>query len=199
MTTAAPKVAPQDISEQLRARLMGRASRYWDAEAAHFLDVFLRQLARTEHLLLPRKKQRSFEELRWALGRYASQAIRKRDMDRLDVVRTVLSLLRPEDPNERAAEASEGLLDRSAVDLSALAEHWLDLICPVWYEHLRQPRRIRPLRLKDLRPTLTGEGRLSTEQLRELTGDARWVRPVDEQVVAAVVGVPAEARGRVEP
>jgi hypothetical protein len=107
----------------------------------------------------------------------------------LEVIRQLLGLLRPPDPDERAGEARRGLFDRAAVDLHALADGWLDLVRPVWYEHLRDRRRTRPLRLRDLRPTLVGAYRLLTSQLKDLVAQTRPVRPVDERVVASVIGV----------
>ncbi len=89
----------------------------------------------------------------------------------------------------------KGLLDvtedREEVGLGNLADHWLVLIHPTWQAHLKQGGGSRLLRLSDLRPTLKREP-LSTEQIRSLVDDARYVSWVDKRVVAAIVGVADE-------
>ena len=152
-------------------------------------DEFLHELARREPELLPRKKRRALEELRWVVERYRSDAVAASDDERLEVARQLLGLIRPTDPDERAAEAQRGLFDRSAIDLHALADAWLDVVRPTWYDHLRDHRRTRPLRLRDLRTALLGPHRLATGALREMVAQARVVRPVDERVVATIIGV----------
>jgi hypothetical protein len=184
-----PSTDLQTIGAELRARLSGRQTCTWDDAAVATLDDFLRELARRESELLPRKKRRALEELRWVVERYRAEAIANGDDDRLDVARQVLGLLRHADADERAGEAARGLFERSAMDLHALSDAWLDLIRPVWYEHLRDRGRLRPLRLRDLRGTLTGPHPLSTQQLAQLVMQARPVQPIDERVVATIVGV----------
>ena len=72
---------------------------------------------------------------------------------------------------------------------SPVLHTWLDLVRPTWYDHLRDARRTRPLRLQDLRRALTTTHRLETDQLQELVATARQVRPIDQRVVATIVGV----------
>jgi hypothetical protein len=164
----APVTDLQTIGDELRTRLQGRDTRAWDRAAVATLDKFLRELARAESELLPRKKRGALEELRWVMERYQASAIAMHDDERMDVTRQVLGLLRRSDADERANEAERGLFERSAVDLHGVADTWLDLIRPVWYEHLRDRRRARPLRLTDLRGALTGTHQLPTERLKEL-------------------------------
>jgi hypothetical protein len=101
----------------------------------------------------------------------------------------VLGLLRHGDADERAGEALAGLFERSAVDLHGVADAWLDLVRPVWYEHPRDRRRTGPLRLRHLRAALTGNHQLSTAQLAQLVAQAQPVQSIDERVVATIVGV----------
>jgi hypothetical protein len=177
------------IAERLTPELSGREPRNWDELASITQNAFLRELARREPELLPRKKRRALEELEWVVGRYRARAVANGDEVQLEVTRQVLGLLHPFDGDERANEAQRRLFERSAVDLHSLADCWLDAIRPTWYAHLRDHRRTRPLRLRDLRSALTGEQPLSTAQLQTIVANARVVRPVDERVVATIVGV----------
>jgi hypothetical protein len=181
------------ISHELRGLLAGRETRNWDEAAVGTQNDFLRQLAGREPELLPRKKRRALEELRWTIERYRSEAVSNGDDARLEVTRQLLGLIRPSDADQAAFEAEAGLFDRSAVDLHALADAWLDAVRPVWYDNLRDQRRTRPLRLRDLRRALVGAHRLSTDQLQDLVAGARLVRPLDQRVVATIIGVAESA------
>jgi hypothetical protein len=127
--------------------------------------------------------------LRYVVERYRGEAVTTGDDERLDVSRQLLGLIRPPDIEQHAAQAERGLFERSGIDLHALADAWLDVVRPIWYDHLRDHHRNRPLRLRDLRPALLGPHRLRTEQLRDLVANTRPVRPVDERVVASIIGV----------
>jgi hypothetical protein len=164
-------------AEHLRAALTGQPAREFDEAAAALLSRFLERLQQTEVRLLPRRKQRALEEGRWVLGQYLRAAVEAGDHDRAEVVRALLGLL---------SGGAEGTI----VDLSRLAECWLDLVRPAWYERLSGPRsrgQVVSLRLlrKDLlaRPVPTDELRAALD--RDLT-----IAPVDRRVVAAIVGVP---------
>jgi hypothetical protein len=185
----APTTDLRAIAERLTVALSGRQPRDWDEAASATQNVFLRALASREPELLPRKKRRALEELQWVVGRYRTAAIADGDEVRLEVTRQLLGLLRPYDADDRANEAGRQLFERSAVDLHSLADAWLDVVRPTWYTHLRDHHRARPLRLRDLRTALTREHPLSTPQLEDIVAHARVVRPVDERVVATIVGV----------
>jgi hypothetical protein len=182
-----PVVDLEAIADSLRRRLAGRDRRALDERAVETLNGFLRALAQAERQLLPRKKQVALAEMRDVLRAYERQATGKPDTERLEVVRAALQLLEPP-----AFTALEGLVDlsedRAEVDLGGLSDHWLVLIHPVWQAHLKHGHGSKLLRLRDLRSTLKREP-LSTDQVPTLVKEARWVRPVDERVVSAIVGV----------
>src|SRR5712691_909842 len=107
--------------------------------------------------------------------------------ERLELVRAAQQLLEP--PAFASLQSLIGVSeDRTEVDLGRLADHWLVLIHPTLQAHLKRGGGSRLLRLRDIRATLKREP-LSTEQLLTLVNEARWVRPVDERVVSAIVGV----------
>ena len=85
-----------------------------------------------------------------------------------------------------------GLLDVGvsgpSVDLARLADGWLDLVRPVGQAYLTRPGRRGVARMRAIRRTLTSEP-LDTEALRILHERALAVPPLDQRVVAAIVGV----------
>jgi len=151
------------------------------------LNGFLHPLAQAERQLLPRKKQVVLDEMRDVMRAYERQTAATPDTERLHLVRALQQLLEPPAfPSlQSQIDVSE---DRTEVDLGSLAGHWLVLIHPTWQAHLKRGGGSRLLRLLDIRATLKREP-LSTEQLLTLVNEARWVRPVDERVVSAIVGV----------
>jgi hypothetical protein len=182
-----PVVDLEAIADSLRRRLAGRDRRALDDQAVQTLNGFLRALAQAERQLLPRKKQVALDEMREVLHAYERQAAAAPDAERLEVVRAALKLLEPPAfaPLESLVDLSE---DRAEVDVGGLSDHWLVMIHPVWQAHLKHGHGSKLLRLRDLRTTLKREP-LSTDQLVTLINEARWVRPVDERVVSAIVGV----------
>ena len=154
------------------------------------LEVFVDALAGAERQLLPRKKQVALAEMREILRAYERQALIQPDEVHLAVVQAAQQLVesRPTRSLKRRPEPTE---DPEEVDLGNLADHWLVLIHPTWQAHLKQGGGSRLVRLSDLRTTLKREP-LSTEQIRSLVNDARYVSSVDKRVVAAIVGVADE-------
>ncbi len=123
------------------------------------------------------------------LRAYERAAVEKLEVERQQAIRAVRQLLLKAElvAWEEIDDRGE---DRAEVDLGALADHWLALVHPVWQAYLKRGGGPRLLRLRDIRSELKRHP-LATEQLRALVTKARWVRPVDERVVAAIVGVAA--------
>jgi hypothetical protein len=79
------------------------------------------------------------------LKRYLADAAQGRDPERAELLEALLALL----------ERDELGAGEMSVDLSGLASSWIELIRPVWYERLKQPRRsYRPLQMQQLRSDL---------------------------------------------
>ena len=113
------------------------------------------------------------------LKQYQKEALRAKDMNRYNRVLPLLKLL---DKQE----------EHVSVDLSTLAECWLDLIRPIWYDHLlRRNRKYRPLLLRDIRQELIQQP-IETEKLREIFNADLLTRPLDTRIVATIIGVPSE-------
>lgn len=156
------------ISEKLRENLFPCVIDIPIEEASQYLEGFLEKLKKSEQLLLPKKKQRALEEMKYILGEYRNQAA----LDGKEEVVTEIDFLANW---------------MKTVDLSQLAEWWLDLIRPWWFECLKQRRRVTPLRLKDIRDDLIARP-IAMEQLREAFNISK-IKPLDERIVAAIVGV----------
>lgn len=176
---ATPITDLEDISQHLRSVLdkgVGNLPKEQMERAAKVLQDFLKQLRKTEELLLPRKKQRTLQEMRIILQSYQEQAAICGDRNREALARTLLELAQPE--------------SEESVDLGSIAERWLDLIRPVWYNQLIKRRRSAPLRLRDIRQVLIKQEPLKTEDIKAgFSRELRFLKPLDERIVAAIVGV----------
>jgi hypothetical protein len=171
----------EQISRSLRQQLGHEQThqRTFDVLAADYLTAFLNRLNDIELALLPIKKQRALHEMSKVLEMYQSQAHSHGDVHRQEVVDQLLALF---DDTKR----------EMSVDWSTLADDWLDLIRPIWYDYHHRRRRKTPLLLRELRSVLTGEQLLLTSQLEELLARRSWTRPLDERIVAAIVGIPEQ-------
>ncbi|PSM48494.1 hypothetical protein C7Y66_14380 [Chroococcidiopsis sp. CCALA 051] len=175
----------EEISYWLRRHLHRDVERRnFDEPAAALLAKFLDRIAKTESLLLPQKKQRALQEMRLVLPEYEKLAIRNHDREREALVRELRQLV-----EFSASSQVSDLKETVAVDLNAVAERWLDVIRPVWYKHLTHRRRNRPLRLRDIRTDLI-QNPIATEKLDEAFNANFGIPPVDERIVAAIIGVP---------
>lgn len=176
---AVPVTDLEDVSQHLRSVLdegVSNLPREQMKKAAKVLTVFLKQLHRTEELLLPRKKQRALQEMRIVLQSYQEEAAIRGDQEREELARKLLELTQPE--------------SEEPVDLGSIAERWLDLIRSVWYDQLTKRRRSGPLRLRDIRQVLVNQELLKTEDIKAaFSRELRFLKPLDERIVAAIVGV----------
>ncbi len=169
------------VADGLRRRLAANPEgRLLDAAAERLQARFLARLPDVERSLLPRRKQRALDELAAILGTLLEQARLTRWAPRHDRLHRLASLLDGRDPGETP-------------DWDELATRWLDLIRPVWFELLSQPRRTRPLRLRDMRAALLERGDALGEQIARVFEEIPLLPPVEERVSACLLGLPKEA------
>lgn len=163
-----------DVAEQLRSLLVpGVEDLEFDEDASDRLVVALQTLARHERLLLPPKKRRALDQMGEVLRHYDRAA--RADVERRRVVDRLRAWLDPDD----AARA---------IDLRDLADGWLRAIDGRWRQRLAQREaRSRPILLKQLTKTLISDP-LSTDELLAAFAGVRSDRPLDQRVVAAIVG-----------
>ncbi len=176
--SANPITHLENVTERLRACLtQDTEKRSMDKVASALIERCLNRVLETEALLLPRKKQRALEEMELVLKHYLVQAETARDIERIELMKAALSLLDiPATEEERP-------------DLDAVAEAWLDLIRDVWYDKLTSRRRVKPLRLRDVRKDLK-KNLLSSEKIQTAFGRIPSAQPIHTRVVSAIVGVP---------
>lgn len=168
------------ICDGLRRRLdAGAEDLPMDESAAEQLARFVARLGEAERGLLPRKKQRALEELAIVTEHFVDIAAVRRDQEALDDYRAVLNMVRWPDP-------------RRHPDWNEVAARWLDLIRPVWYARLKQPRN-KPLLLKDIRPDLIQSEDTLGPQIREALRRIPTLPPPDERISACILGL-GEAR-----
>ena len=165
------------IEEELRVRLGENPENLpMTSAAGAILDKFLMAISLGERSLIARRKQRALDEMTFVMERYRNREASVRNQEGVEFLSRLLEVL--QNPT----------VDRLP-DWDAVAERWLDLIRPIWYEKLLKRRRHRPLVLKDIRADLLGERALTMEQIVEAFHEVPRVPPVDQRVVACILGV----------
>lgn len=166
------------IPRELRALLRGEVTdRPFDTNAAAVLDACLNTLRQNETALLPLRKVRALDEMTVVLSAYLKASKRSGSRGRTRLLEQLLTLISP--------SRSEDV-----VDLRRMADWWLDLIRPIWREHLSARRSRRVARLRHLRPLLKKQP-LTNEQLATGLDQAVAVPSPDRRVIAAIIGVSA--------
>jgi hypothetical protein len=183
-TDAQPITEIEEVSKALRLRLSGRPSNAnFDDRAATQLKSGVEKFAEAERMLLPRKKQRALNEMEHVLTTYRTLALRAGDIPRRSIIEDILSAARTDGRHE-------------AVNLSAIADWWLDAVRPVWIRHLRKSRR-QPARLKEIRKELMAEP-LTTDALLEFGQINLATRPLDKRIFVAIIGLTSTGDDAVE-
>ena len=144
-------------------------------KAADFLNQFVGRISEVERLLLPRKKQRALEEMETVLDKFLKQAARNQDQERFEHYQSILDMLRNADPDYQP-------------DWDEVAARWLDIIRPMWYQRLQQPRN-RPLLLKDIQADLLNSEEEFGGALIDKFRSFPVLPGVDERISACIVGV----------
>ena len=171
-----PLVKLSDITLALRDMLHdGIDDVKMDAKASTHLDMFLDRLLKSEMELLPRRKRRALEEMTVVLSDYCLEASKSQDQSAFEYYAKLLGVLKMNDT-------------RFVPDWGAIADRWLDLIRPIWYERLTDQRK-RPLLLKDIRPDLLGPKKLKFKDIVDHFYSLPSAIPADKRVVAVILGV----------
>jgi hypothetical protein len=163
-----------DVASSLRAALTTAQDVPLDDAAVEVMKRLVGRLEDGGDLLLPRRKQRALVEMKRVLEHYSRH---------------------PANRDGMAQEVIEELLarvDDKAVDRDELADAWIACIRPRWRAHL-QGTKGRPLgeflRLAALTEGLIAEP-LADQALEQLRRKVFRAVPIDEQIVAAIIGVP---------
>lgn len=166
----------QAVCENLRESLTGEVDDLpMTDKAAVLLNRFVNRISEVERKLLPRKKQRALEELDKVLTNFLQQAAKNQDQIRFQHYQSIQEMLRKPNPDYQP-------------DWDEVAARWLDIIRPVWYEKLQQPRN-RPLLLKDIRNDLIKLGDQFGDQLIDKFRSFPVLPGADERISACIIGV----------
>lgn len=177
---AAPVTDLAKVAQLLRDHLEGADNVDADPHAMAVVTRFIDRLGEGRKALLSVKKQRLLDELLGLLKHYARHPAYA-DVEHQELLNALNRGLRAHD--------ADGL------DLNDAAEAWMDLIRPVWFDALADSKRVKPLRLKDLRKRLRGEQIIKPDALRVRFAQVGYATPLDGHVAACIVGVnpPASA------
>lgn len=175
-TKSVPLVDLAAIAPEIRMRLgPDSADLPLSDDAMRWLERVLTIVQQQEISLLPRRKQLALREMKIVLREYAKGPFPSEDSRKtLDVLLTVLD-------REN---------DDEWYDWDAIAETWLDIIRPVWYERLSKRKRFGLLLLKNIRKDLLGESRIPLEKIVEHFRVLPTLPPLDVRVAACILGVP---------
>lgn len=132
---------------------------------------YLARLKQIERSLLPRRKQVALQEMNHILLSWVKSAAPQE----ASFLEKLINLLNPQTQTQRA------------VNWSLLADYWLELIRPVWYEHLNTLGRRKAILLSDLRNELI-KNPLPFEQVHQRFCDIPTTNPIDERIAACIIG-----------
>lgn len=147
-----------------------------DEQAVALLDRFLGRLDEAERTLLPRKKQRALEEMRHVVGVLAEDAAKQQCQEMADHYSELIGMLDRNLPNYQP-------------DWDEVAGRWLDVIRPVWFEMLNQPKRQKPLLLKDIRKPLLSQRDWLAEEILTKFREFPVLPGPEERIRACIIGV----------
>lgn len=165
------------ICSRLRGRLDGSTRSLPPSKTAvDWLAQAVEHVHQAERSLLPRRKRRALEEMEIVLGKYQEACEIAGDF--------------------QAGQRLGGILDaltgsdlEAWLDWDAIAERWLDLIRPVWYERLTARKRLRPLLLKDVRSALLGDRKLDLGHVFAAFSELPRMESLDQRLAACILGV----------
>jgi len=146
-----------------------------DEKAGMVLHTFLALVAKMERSLLSRKKQRALKEMQLVLESYIKTAARESNQDEVDYFDQILKMLTMDDSDHQP-------------DWDEVAARWLDIIRPVWYEELKQPRS-KPLLLKDIRKKLIFAKDTLKPEIIEHFKSFPVQKQTDKRILACIIGV----------
>lgn len=138
-----------------------------------YVKGYLDKLPSIERNLLPRRKQVALCEMECVLRKWAAHA----DEDQASFYSKLLDLLGQKVETQRA------------VNWSLMADHWLELVRPVWYEKLNTARGRRAILLADLRDALIKEPLPFEKVYERFVVMPDSTTHVSERIAACIIGI----------
>lgn len=164
------------IVSEIRTRLDDDTeSGDFDEKAAAVLEEFVSLLSPAELTTLPRKKRRALEEMAIVLRKFREQASERHDQEALDRYGELLDMLEAQDSGFKP-------------DWDEVANLWLEIIRPIWYQRLKAKRR-KPLLLKDIRQDVIDSEEDLWPEISRCFDDIDQLRNSDERISACIIGV----------
>ncbi len=179
-----PETDLQAISHLLRERLGPEVKDLLkiSPSSEKIMEAFLQRLSAAERQLLSRRKRRALDEMEVITEAFLKSAATQENQNEADILLAILQVLK-------------GPAEEKQPDWEELAARWLDLIRPIWYEKLQQGGRRKPLLLKDIQKDLiSAEATLLPKMISEFTEELPAQRPIDERIVACIIGIPKTNR-----
>jgi hypothetical protein len=176
-----PKTDLAQVADELRKRL---GPSYPDAEptqrAQDLVALFMERLRDCEEDLLPPRRRRALDLLRESLDEWIKDATRHGLRGRAEDYSEIRSALFP----------PKGKLKEPFPDPRSISDAWLRLIRPRVRAALEtRTRRTRLWQLTELSSDLLGDP-IDPDHLRQAFSGIPRMAPVEERVVAMIVGVP---------
>ena len=161
------------IVDKLRKRLTDNIEDVsLDENSAKLLEKFLERLSDSERNLLSKKKQRALEEMEIIIGKLVRKTESHKHIDHLlDVEKMLINPPRDKQP-----------------DWDEVASRWLDVIRPVWFEKLNNPKK-KPLLLKDIRNELLNEPKWLINEIVKHFRQFPILPGSEERIKACIIGV----------
>ncbi len=166
----------EQVSNELRERLNEDIENLEiNVSAADTLNRFLKNLSKAEKSLLPKKKQRALDEMTIVLKYALKNSTDKLNQEDIDHLHSIYEILTKPNPYRQP-------------DWDEVAAKWLDLIRPIWFERLKEPRN-RPLLLKDIRKDLEKKSEYIVGKVLEEFRNFPVLPSPDERISACIIGV----------
>ncbi len=161
------------IVDKLRKRLTDEIEDVsLDENSAKLLEHFLNRLSVSERSFLSKKKQRALQEMEIIIGKLKVKNESHKHIDHLlDVEKMLINPPKDKQP-----------------DWDEVASRWLDVIRPVWFEKLNNPRN-KPLLLKDIRNELLKEPKWLISEIVEHFRRFPILPGPEERIKACIIGV----------
>ena len=139
----------------------------------HNVQSYLQKLPAIERNLLPRRKQVALTEMELILKKWLHDA----DDKQADFYQKLVDIL------------SQNAVTQRAVNWSLLADKWLELIRPVWYEKLSSTRGRKAILLSDLQDALINDPIPFEKIYEHFVVMPEPTTHVSERVAACIIGL----------
>lgn len=166
----------ENVCDALRERLNDEVvDLEMNSGAADVLNRFLTSLSAAEKSLLPRKKQRALEEMKFIIQHAIKKSIDNLNQEDAAHLHEIQNMLTNPNPYRQP-------------DWDEVAAKWLDLIRPIWFERLKESRS-KPLLLKDIRKDLKLQSDYVIKKVLQEFRNFPVLESPDKRISACIIGV----------